>query len=328
MDPLRITIRNVNAALARAVQLLTSDTPLQVSPRGAATYEWPTPVITTYLRPTERVLFAAVRDANPFFHFFEALWMLAGRDDVGFVAGMVKRMATFSDDGLTFHGAYGHRWRSFFGRDQLDAIVALLKREPDSRRAVLGMWYPETDLGSASKDIPCNTQCYFKLRGGELRMTITCRSNDVIWGAYGANAVHFSMLQEYIAGRLGATVGPMYQLSDSWHIYTGGEGGALWDKLKSASAQDLSQDWYTGGLVKPFPMGLVTPDWDDDLTTFFEAVDMQTTPLTTDFKTEWWKRVALPMWYAYTTRTPAWLDECAATDWATAGKAWLSRRAQ
>jgi hypothetical protein len=38
------------------------------------------PVCTTYERPYERVLFNSERDANPFFHFMESLWMLAGRN--------------------------------------------------------------------------------------------------------------------------------------------------------------------------------------------------------------------------------------------------------
>jgi hypothetical protein len=40
------------------------------------------PVTTRYAAPLERVLFDPVRNANPFFHFFEALWILAGRQDV------------------------------------------------------------------------------------------------------------------------------------------------------------------------------------------------------------------------------------------------------
>jgi hypothetical protein len=50
-------------------------------------------------------------------------------------------------------------------------------------------------------------------------MTVTCRSNDAIWGAHGANAVHFSVLQEYVAAAVGVLVGPMVQLSNNYHIY-------------------------------------------------------------------------------------------------------------
>ena len=50
-------------------------------------------------------------------------------------------------------------------------------------------------------------------------MTVCCRSNDVIWGAYGANAVHFSALQEYLAARIGVGVGYYYQVSNNFHAY-------------------------------------------------------------------------------------------------------------
>ena len=50
-------------------------------------------------------------------------------------------------------------------------------------------------------------------------MTVCCRSNDIIWGAYGANAVQFSILQQYIADRLEIEMGPYVQISDSFHAY-------------------------------------------------------------------------------------------------------------
>ena len=51
-------------------------------------------------------------------------------------------------------------------------------------------------------------------------MTVCCRSNDIIWGTYGTNAVHFSMLQEYLAARLNAQLGVYRHISDSFHAYS------------------------------------------------------------------------------------------------------------
>jgi hypothetical protein len=50
-------------------------------------------------------------------------------------------------------------------------------------------------------------------------MQVNCRSNDIIWGAYGANAVHFSFLQEWLAWAIGVRVGVFYQVSFNYHIY-------------------------------------------------------------------------------------------------------------
>ena len=55
----------------------------------------PAPVATVYRYPRARVSFSPVRDANPFFHVMEALWMLAGRNDVAFLAAYNQRMAEF-----------------------------------------------------------------------------------------------------------------------------------------------------------------------------------------------------------------------------------------
>lgn len=329
-DILRIHARNVNHALDKGVRILSSVNPdlIRQESRGGTTLEWPTPVVTVYDRPQERVLFSPARDANPFFHLFEALWMLAGRNDVSFVSRMVKRMASFSDNGITFHGAYGYRWRRFFDTDQIADVVALLRADPETRRAVIAMWEPYADLGTPSRDLPCNTHVYFKIRDGRLRMTICNRSNDVVWGAYGANAVHFSMLQEYVANKVGVEVGPMVQLSDSWHVYTTGPGGELWARLV-AEREGLYRDPYSDSLVDqvaPAPLAARDMDWDADLRRFFGLIDADVVPHADAFDTQWWQMVAVPMWRAWFYRSQKELAACAALDWQQAGGEWLQRR--
>ena len=72
-----IHARNVNDAVVKGAELLKAGGLTQDS-RAGGTLEYPEPVCTVYERPLERVLFDAIRDANPFFHLMEALWMLAG----------------------------------------------------------------------------------------------------------------------------------------------------------------------------------------------------------------------------------------------------------
>jgi hypothetical protein len=51
-----------------------------------------------------------MRDANPFFHVMETLWMLAGRNDLPWLVRFNKRFASYSDDGgNTQPGAYGYQ---------------------------------------------------------------------------------------------------------------------------------------------------------------------------------------------------------------------------
>src|SRR5437016_2476859 len=67
--------------------------------RVGAVLVMPRPVLTEYKDPTNRVLFSPMRDANPFFHVMETLWMLAGRNDLPWLTRFNKRFEAYSDDG-------------------------------------------------------------------------------------------------------------------------------------------------------------------------------------------------------------------------------------
>jgi thymidylate synthase len=208
------------------------------------------PVIITYQNPLNRVLFNSYRDCNPFFHLIEALWMLAGRNDVKTLTHFVKSFAKFSDDGETIHDAYGYRWRHHFpdpdyglpdevtGRylaiDQIREAISILKADPFTRRVVLAMW-DASDLHRVRtmpdcKAVPCNLHVMFRPRHSEqasiggadhtLDMTVTNRSNDMLLGALGANYVHMSFLHEYIALATGFRVGLYHHITNNLHVYT------------------------------------------------------------------------------------------------------------
>jgi thymidylate synthase len=339
-----VQARNVNDAVVKGAELLKERGVVQAS-RAGGTIEYPEPVCTVYERPLERVLFDGVRDANPFFHLLEALWMLAGRRDVAWLARFNQRMATYSDDGIVFNAAYGYRWRQQFDlsaahgrpfRDQLTTIVDLLRKDPDSRRAVLQIWDAEADLGVASKDLACNTQAMFKVRAGRLSMTVSNRSNDIIWGCYGANAVHFSILLEYMAARIGVEAGVYRQISDSYHAYE-----ETWSKI-SGIADRFDGDPYALGRVGVYPLVGDPENFDADLFQWLENPP-------DDMSLEQWDReaargsapnpyflhVATPLyngWFAYKRKDRAaalaWVERCAATDWRRGAREWFERRWQ
>lgn len=329
-----ITARNVNDAVALALPYLISEG-IEETSRNGTVLTAPTPVMTVYNKPAERVLFGELRDANPFFHLMEALWMLNGRNDLAFPMYFNKNFASYSDDGETVHGAYGHRWRKNFGYDQLQVIIEELRRNPNSRRCVLSMWdasakcnFGADDLYKAvsgGKDVPCNTAAYFDLRGGVLNMTVLNRSNDVIWGAYGANAVHFSVLQEYIAFAVGAPVGVYRQFSNNFHVYTG-----IYDiyKLSQIAEESKVHNYYREDRVKPHP--LISTDletWNKDLVNFmWNPVDGA------ELVDPFFKDVVKPMymaWYRRKEKLGTGLTSILtvqAEDWRTACIQWISRR--
>jgi len=269
-----ISAGSVGEALALGLDILSSpmSTSNEASRNGGVTV-LNGPMITTYQSPVRRVLFSPKRDANPFFHYFEALWMLGGRNDLEWLAQFNKQMRSYSDDGgRTQPAAYGFRWRDYFGYDQIDAVVEELRLHPESRRAVLAMWDGFKDMGRVrlgSADVPCNTQCFFTIRNGLLNMAVTCRSNDALWGAHGANAVHFSILQEYIAARIGVLMGTLTQFSWNYHIYD----GILKHSMRDVIMDLFETDAYESGVVAP--VYLFSPDdmelFDEELPHWLQA---------------------------------------------------------
>lgn len=210
-------------ALAQAINALRTDNSLEMGSRNGPVVRFTGPVMTVWTDPTDRILWSPTRDCNPFLHYIEAAWMLAGRNDLAVVAKLAKQMSVYSDDGgKTQPGAYGFRWREYFGYDQLQVLIHELRKSRETRRCVLQMWDGHSDLAAAvkgSSDVPCNTSIYFDPCGDVLNMTVSCRSNDAVWGCYGANLVHMSILHEYVAAATGFRLGTYYQMSNNLHFY-------------------------------------------------------------------------------------------------------------
>lgn len=316
---MELRARNVNHAFKDAWWRLRTEGVREDSRNGPVMVA-PGPVLTEYTHPTERVLFNPTRDANGVFHLMESIWMLAGENDVRWLTQFSKNIATYAEDNHEVHGAYGHRWRRHFGVDQIDRIVRLLKKDPNSRQAVLQMWEPMGDLLGQWKDRPCNTAVYFDCRGGVLNMTVTCRSNDILWGAYGANAVHFSVLQEVVAAGVGVPVGVYRQFSNNWHAYLQNE--QVQHFLNNPPCE--VHDAYEQGQCVAFP--LIQP-WEThvDFITDCEAFVHDGHK----YRTAFMQLVAAPLRYAYLARKagqPWRPDTIADCDWKLAFQQWTERR--
>lgn len=179
----------------------------------------PHPVTIEYSAPQEMVNFCPVRDANPFFHFMEMLWMVEGKGDTDFICKYLPRMMDYSDDGKKFNAHYGYNIRFLFS-DQIDEVVRHLQDHPNSRRAVVQIWNP-ADLNKDSKDLACNLILLFRIIDDQLCMTIYNRSNDAVWGGVtGANITNLGIYQIWVAARLHRPVGKQWVVSNNLHLYT------------------------------------------------------------------------------------------------------------
>ena len=325
-----ISGRNINDLYPQALHFVNRDGVVDTSRAGDVKVV-PFPVLTVTDKPMERVLFDQTRDANPFFHLFECLWMLNGDSDARWLDRFVGDFsARFAEESGHIHGAYGKRWREWFDHDQLILAVDRLKADPKDRRLVISMWDPYNDPQDLDevplKDVPCNTHMYPRIVNGKLDLTVCVRSNDVIWGAYGANAVHMTFVQEYLAGLIGVPVGKFYQLSNNWHAYT-----EVLDRFMNSDdlVHSSSSNLYVTGRVVAEPIMTKPEFWDLDLEKFMDNPDRP------DFDNMWFYLVARPAWNAHVAyKEKRWEDAfewCSlvdASDWSLAMQSWIARRYQ
>jgi hypothetical protein len=411
---MHITTRNVNTAFHTLVSIFHEGTAniIKKDSRNGPVIMIDEPVIVTYTHPRERVLFNSARDANPFFHLYEALWMLAGRFDVKSVAYYASNMKNYSDDGITLNGAYGHRWRCGIRSDeegnfrhdvdQIQIIINHLRADPNSRRAVLQMWNVEDDLlkigqqcsmcygegeihshnptcprckgrkmEGVSKDVCCNLSVMFSLRpckeceGGTghfwnsiwpepthclrckqptayLDMTVTNRSNDMVWGMLGANYVHFTFLQEYIAGCLGVEVGKYHHFTNNLHVYDWNWKPEEWlksdqevnDRDSGIPARSDLYQWREGPKsLTTVPLVKNQTTFDRELPLFVSAFNGEKEPLdcVPYWKEPFFETVAKPALMAYRRYkqklgSVGWCKEIKADDWRIACTNWIKRR--
>lgn len=188
-------------------------------------------VVTEITDPLARIQIVPGRKLNPWLIMSEALWILAGRNDLAGIAPFNSRMHEFSDDGRTLHGAYGRRIAH-----QIPAALKRLREDQHDRRAVLQIW-GTGDLTAETNDPPCNQQVLLKVRGQKLHMVVTNRSNDLHWGLHAVNIPTFSILMEYLAAVLGVGLGTQTHFSQSLHIYTEGPAAKITADMMAAKEE-------------------------------------------------------------------------------------------
>jgi thymidylate synthase len=112
--------------------------------------------------------------------------------------------------------AFGDKGVKFAALDQINEVIVMLNKEPNTRRAQAITWVPQADL--RSKAPPCLQRIQFLRRHGQLNMYVEFRSRDVL-SAMGPNMYALTRLQEMVAKALGIKVGWYSDTSVSAHIY-------------------------------------------------------------------------------------------------------------
>ncbi len=331
---MHLTFRNICSgfcSLVRKIQDGTLETEKSGS-RNGGVIRCKEPILLTFTHPLERCLFNSSRDVNPFSVLYESLWALSGRNDVGSISYYTKRMIDYSDDGVTWHGAYGSRWRNHFGRDQIEDAVQQLKQSKDSRRVLLEMWDARVDGVGSGKDYPCNTHVYLSIRDGRLDLYVCNRSNDLVWGLFGTNYVLFSFLLEYLSARIGVAVGEYHHYSIDLHVYENNWKPEEW--LATENAWGYSHYFEKPADIKLVPLIKNPKMFDDEMPLVVDHHQKTQNKALGDYLSEPFLRdVAEPMFMAFHyhkerkyKKSQEWAEKVQADDWRIVAQEWLERR--
>ena len=182
-----------------------------VSPRGQLTFEIPDVTVTIENLADAHVL-STCRRVNLKILATEYVHLLAGvssLEQLDLASG--GRFTQFSNEGRLM-GAYGPRIRH-----QLPRVVDLLRRDEDTRQAVLTIWNGQEHAAS-SRDVPCTLNLQFRLRDGRLSIRATMRSSDIYLGAP-YDWWMFSRLGMSVASALNVEPGSFTLTTGSLHLY-------------------------------------------------------------------------------------------------------------
>jgi len=159
---------------------------------GELTFEYPEPVMIHITHPNHKEQISSFNN-------------LKGQA----INEYANQLLTLSDSDFAY--TYGNRMLDYprldyeFGKtdgngdgngfNQIEWIIRLLIRNPQTRRAVAMIRYPDIDC--YSKNPPCLTTVQFFIRNGAINLVAYFRSNDML-SAWGNNAYALHALQNYV----------------------------------------------------------------------------------------------------------------------------------
>lgn len=196
-------------------------------------------VLFQLTRPQSRISRSQNRE-RVFSALGELLWYLSGSDDPAHISYYVSyyKNPEVSHQGRVI-GAYGPRLLNFDEVNQLETAIATLRRNPESRNAVIQLF----DHEDPTRHAPCTLALQFAVREGKLMMMTTMRSNDLFLG-FPHDLFAFTMLQEIVARSLGVELGHYYHSVGSLHLYD--------EKIASAE-QYLNEGWHDDVAMPAMP---------------------------------------------------------------------------
>ena len=152
----------------------------------------------------------------------ELLWFLAGDTNVRYLQEHgVRIWDEWADERGELGPVYGQQWRSWPAQDgktidQIGNVVAMIRRNPDSRRLIVTAWNPaEVDKMALP---PCHCLFQFYVAEGKLSCQLYQRSADVFLGVP-FNIATYALLTHLVAEQTGLAPGEFIWSGGDCHLY-------------------------------------------------------------------------------------------------------------
>jgi hypothetical protein len=126
---------------------------------------------------------------------------------------------------------YGSRLQA---RGALEAVIARLRADPDTRRAYVSLWDSAVDLAPDVEGVPCLVSLFFRQSEERLSLTATYRSHNLLH-AWLPNVYGLMGVQRHVAAAVGMAIGEITVFSQSLGINP--------DNSRFAIAQSIADRW-------------------------------------------------------------------------------------
>jgi thymidylate synthase len=153
----------------------------------------------------------------------ELLWFISGSTNTAYLtANGVSIWNEWADAQGDLGPVYGKQWRAWStasgaALDQLGAVVAEIKRNPDSRRLIVSAWNV-ADLPNMAL-APCHCLFQFYVADGRLSCQLYQRSADIFLGVP-FNIASYALLTHMVAQVCGLQVGEFVHTLGDAHLYS------------------------------------------------------------------------------------------------------------
>ena len=152
----------------------------------------------------------------------ELLWFLKGSTNIAYLKEHgVSIWDEWADENGDLGPVYGYQWRSWpapDGRhiDQIANLMAMLKKNPDSRRLIVSAWNPALIDEMALP--PCHALFQFYVADGKLSCQLYQRSADIFLGVP-FNIASYALLTLMVAQVAGPQPGEFIWTGGDCHLY-------------------------------------------------------------------------------------------------------------